>query len=104
MKKEEAEIEDVVRVNIENLLNELSIKKDNLDCSSLEQKYVGSENNHEYFGMIVNTIKKEIKKAKNVTAADLEKLLRDLNTKKNIAKANNIEGLNICFADFEVNL
>ena len=100
MKKEDAEIEDVVIANIENLLNKLNIKKS--DSSSLEQKYDGIENNHETVGIILNTIKKEITELEDVTAEDVEKLLRNLNIKKNMAEAKNIEKLETCFADFEV--
>ena len=99
MKKEDAEIEDVVRENIENLLN---IKKSCSDSSSLEQRYDGIENNQECVGIIVDKIKKEITELEDVTAEDVEKLLRNLNIKKNIAEAENIEELETCFADFEV--
>ena len=102
MKKEDTEIEDVVMADIENLLNELNIKKSDSDFSSLEQKYDGIKNNQESVGIILNTIKKEITELEDVTVADVENLLRNLNIKKNIA--DNIEGLNICFDDFEVNL
>ena len=101
MKKEDAEIEDVVMANIENLLNKLNIKKSD-SSSSLEQKYDGIENNHESVGIILNTIKNEITELEDVTAEDVEKLLRNLNIKKNLAEAENIEELETCFADFEV--
>ena len=103
MKKEDTEIEDVVRENIENLLNKLNIKKiDSSSSSSLEQKYDGIENNQESVGIILDTIKKEITELDNVTAEDVEKLLRNLNIKKNMAEAENVEELETCFADFEV--
>ena len=102
MKKEDAEIEDVVQANIENLLNKLNIKKGDSDCSSFEQKYDGCESNHEFIGITVNKIKKEIAELEDVSTEDVEKLLRNLNIKKYIAKAENIEELKTCFADFEV--
>ena len=103
MKKEDAEIEDVVMANIENLLNKLNIKKsDSYSYSSLEQKYDEIENNQESVSIILNTIKKEITKLDDVTAEDVEKLLRNLNIRKNMAEAENIAELETCFADFEV--
>ena len=102
MKKEDTEIEDVVMANIENLLNELNIKKSDSGFSSLEQKYDGIKNNQESVGIILNTIKKEITELEDVTVEDVENLLRNLNIKKSIAEAKNIEELKTCFADFEV--
>ena len=101
MKKEDTEIEDVVMANIENLLNELNIKKSDSDFSSLEQKYDGIKNNQESVGIILNTIKKVITELEDVTVEDVD-LLRNLNIKKNLAEAENIEELKTCFADFEV--